>query len=237
MHAGRNRRVGRLFDAVARLKHSPRRHVDLADHAGVQLIDGFANGGRRASLRSMLAHAVVLASRQHQLPPFPDIVRAGLLDVRVLARLHGPDASQRVPVVGRGNADGVDVRVVDELAEVGEPLDGVLGHGLQTLGPPVEDRLIHVAQGHHLGAGHLQVLLDLRIAAAANANHADANDGVRTARRLFVRGFLFRGQCATERDRGDSAACCGRFQKLPAGYRIHVDAPAIQVAKISQLKV
>src|SRR5207244_12153451 len=49
---------------------------------------------------------------------FADDVAHRLLDVDVLARLHRPDGEQRMPVVGRGNRDRVEVLVLQGLADV-----------------------------------------------------------------------------------------------------------------------
>ena len=61
---------------------------------------------------------VVLAGGLDHPPAFADVVADRLLDVDVLARLAGPDRGQGVPVVRRGDRDGVDVLVVEDLAEV-----------------------------------------------------------------------------------------------------------------------
>src|SRR5436309_11266272 len=47
------------------------------------------------------------------------VVRHRLLDVNVLAGLAGPDRGQRVPMVGRGDADDVDLLVLEDPAQVG----------------------------------------------------------------------------------------------------------------------
>ena len=63
--------------------------------------------------------ALILAGRLDHLPAFEDVVRCRLLDVHVLAGLAGPDRRQRVPVVGRGERNGVDRLVVEHRAIVG----------------------------------------------------------------------------------------------------------------------
>src|SRR5438105_828616 len=49
---------------------------------------------------------------------FPDVMADGLFDIDVLARLHGPDGGQGVPVVWRGDADGVDALVVHDAPQI-----------------------------------------------------------------------------------------------------------------------
>ena len=48
-----------------------------------------------------------------------DVVRAGLLDVDMLARLAGEDRRGGVPVVGGGDGHGIDGLVVEQAEEVG----------------------------------------------------------------------------------------------------------------------
>ena len=72
----------------------------------------------RAALRAVLDDAVVLAGGLDGDAALVDVVAARLLDVDVLAGLAGPDGHQRVPVVRRGDRDGVDVLVVERLADV-----------------------------------------------------------------------------------------------------------------------
>jgi hypothetical protein len=83
-------------------------------------------------------------------------VPVGLLDVHVLARQAREDRRDRVPVVGRADHDGVDLRVVDDPPEVpvrdrllpGALLDRQLGR-LEALGVDVAD----ASDVHFLEAG------------------------------------------------------------------------------------
>src|SRR5262249_13754021 len=84
----------------------------FAQLALVNVLDGFGRGFVRAVLGSALADAAVLARRLHDAPAFADIVAHRLLDVHILARLHGPDGGQRVPVIGRGDEHGGDGFVI-----------------------------------------------------------------------------------------------------------------------------
>ena len=49
---------------------------------------------------------------------FPNVVADRLLDVDIFAVLHGPDGSQRMPVVRHGDADAIDVLVFECFANV-----------------------------------------------------------------------------------------------------------------------
>ncbi len=76
-----------------------------------------------AALGAVLKHAAGLLLRGHELFAFPDAPGGRLLNVHVLARLHRPDAGKRVPVVGRGDGNGVDAVVGKHVAHVDESLD------------------------------------------------------------------------------------------------------------------
>jgi len=45
-------------------------------------------------------------------------MRAGFFDVDIFAGLAGPDGHERVPVIGSGDGDGVDVFVFEEPANI-----------------------------------------------------------------------------------------------------------------------
>ena len=78
----------------------------------------FAQCGVGAALRAVLHDAVVFPRGLDELAALEDVVAARLLDVHVLARLAGPNRQQRVPMVRRGDRDGVEILVVEHLAEV-----------------------------------------------------------------------------------------------------------------------
>ena len=101
-------------------------------------------------------------------------MRDGLLDVDILARLHGPDAGQRMPVVRRGDADGVDVLRLQQLADV---LVGLHLHALlfEFASLLLEQRLVHIAQRHDARVAQFAVALDVIGAAAAKPHDGHAH--------------------------------------------------------------
>src|SRR5262249_45958229 len=109
--------------------------LNRAQAAGAEEVDGLADPAAGADLRAGLADAVVPPGRFDDAPALADVVADGLLDVDVLAGLEGPDGGQGVPVVGRGDADDVDVAVLHDPAQILDergpavlsPLDGLLG--------------------------------------------------------------------------------------------------------------
>lgn len=118
-----NRFRGRMPDRVTPLKAQPAREIDLADDLSiVKPLDGLLNGGRRADLRAMLNDTIVFLGSAHELAAFPKIVRAGLFDVHIFARLARPDGDERVPVIWRGDRDGVYGFIFEQLAHIHKSL-------------------------------------------------------------------------------------------------------------------
>ena len=70
---------------------------------------------------------------------------AGLLDVDVLTGVEGQDGGGRVPVVRRGDQDGVHPLVVEHLAQVFDGPGGLLRPVLDELGRGRQTVAVHVA--------------------------------------------------------------------------------------------
>src|SRR5262249_39841139 len=96
--------------------------------------------------------------------------RDRLLDVDVLAGGAGEHGHQGVPVVGRGDDDGVHVAVVEELAEVGVLADAAADEG----GPLVEAALMRPGEGGDPGVLALQEGEGVPLADETEADETDA---------------------------------------------------------------
>ena len=166
-------------DALARLVAEAAGELNLAEmtfvHPGQRLLDR----GRRADLGAGLDDPVVLRGRVDDLAALPDVVGNGLLQVNVLARLAGPHGLQRVPVVRRRDGHRVDVvalqelPVVDDRQRIGRA--GLDRPGLRGL----EHVAVDVAESGDFDARHLHVVVDVVVAAAAQADDGDAEHLVR----------------------------------------------------------
>ena len=97
-----------------------------------------------------------------------------LLDVDVFAGLHRPDGGQGVPVIRRGDGDGINRFVVEYLAEVLFELGGLVlllfgkGHSR------ANDRLVSVANGGDEAIGPAGQLFHVVLASTIDADHRDA---------------------------------------------------------------
>src|SRR5205823_6879476 len=114
------RRLGdRLVpDAPARLAAVALGDEQLAVLPGLDGGDLTGPAGVAPLLGAVLQDAAVLLNGLDAAAALADDVAHRLLDVDVLARLHAPDRQERVPVVGRGDRDRVEVLVVQRLADV-----------------------------------------------------------------------------------------------------------------------
>ena len=120
------RRLGRLVsDPGTRLAAEPVRDGQLAVLAGLDGFDHIGPALAGSLLRPVLDHhAVLLGSRQRH-ASFVDVVAGRFFHVTVLTRLSRPDHRQRVPVVGTGDRNSVQVLVVQRFADLGRAVRGV----------------------------------------------------------------------------------------------------------------
>ena len=81
---------------------------------------------------------------------------------------------QRVPVVRRGDADDVNILVLQQLADVGVGFDGLSG-GSQFLGFPVDDIAVHVAESDEPDSRHLVEAGYVCPALAVEADHCNSH--------------------------------------------------------------
>src|SRR6266404_6241373 len=118
IHAGGNWFFGGVPDGWAPLVANRAGHVDVADCAVTQMPNGFQHAGVRTRLAAVLANSVVLLDGAHQLPSFKRVMRARLFHIDVFRRLAGPDGHERVPMIRRSDGDGVDIFVLEQLADI-----------------------------------------------------------------------------------------------------------------------
>jgi len=209
--------VGVDADGVAPAVAEAAGHVDFADGAVLDVLNGFLDGGVGPDLGAVLDDAVVFAGGFDELAAFIDIMGAGLFDVDVFAGLDGPDGGEGVPVVGGGDGDDVDVGVFHDAAEVGFGL----GRGKAVIGEEFfdagrEEAFVDVADRDDFDVLLGNESAEMGLAASAEAEHGDA-DGL-------VGRFLGGG--------GGGGACCGKgcagggfFHEVSASEVGHGKAP------------
>jgi hypothetical protein len=134
-------------------------------------------------LRAVLNDALEAARRIDGHSAFVNVVAARLFNIDILSRLAGPDGHQRMPVIGRGDRDGIEVLVIERLANVGDHrwlISAVFDFGL---GPHFEQARVGIDQVGDFYILHLRPLADVRSAAAVDAGHADT-DGLIGAKKV-----------------------------------------------------
>ncbi len=92
--------------------------VGAADQARVDLVDDLDGVRGRALLGAHLHQLAVFLLRFDQQRALAGIVAAGFFNVDVLPGLKSEDGHRRMPVIGRGDGDGVDILALENLAKV-----------------------------------------------------------------------------------------------------------------------
>ena len=164
-------------DAVAAFVAEATGGGDFAEVAGLRPGDGFTEACAGADLRAGLGDAAGFLSGGDELAALPDVVGNGFFDVDIFAGLQGPDAHERVPVVGSGDGDRVEVGRGEELANVGKFFyrDAFFG---ESGGGAVEDGGVGVADGDDADAFDFAEAAEVVFTATVEADNGDADVGM-----------------------------------------------------------
>ena len=92
--------------------------VDAPEHTVAHEFDGGAELRRGALLGTGLEHTFGVAHGLHHGDGLVDIVGQRFFAIHILARAHGGDGDEGVPVVGRGDEHRVDVGAREQLAKI-----------------------------------------------------------------------------------------------------------------------
>ena len=123
------------------------------------------------ALAAHLHDAAGLFLRLHHAAAVADLLHHGLLAVDILAGIHGVDGDFGMPVVGRGDEHGIDIRPRQHLA--------IIARGEKLLAPTLfgarEPPLVDVGDRHQFDARHCLRRLGVAGAHTARADqrHAD----------------------------------------------------------------
>src|SRR5580700_4527500 len=169
VNSGRNSLRRGAADRWAPLVAKRPRHVDIADRAVTQMMNGFDHAGVGARLAAVLANAVVLFYGAHQLAAFKPVVRARFFNINVFPGLTGPDGHQRVPMIGRGDRDRVYLFVFKQLANIDVRFWLWQAHLFDLLNALLRHVFVDVAQGGKFCPGNARKAVDVIIAAPAHS--------------------------------------------------------------------
>ena len=155
-------RFHRLLGEVARNRRTAEatlHALDLADRPVEHQLARHAEFFRRSLHRARLQHAPVRVDLPQENERLVDIVRQRLLAIHVLPAAEGRHGDHGVPVVGRGDRDGVDVLAARDLAEV--VICRALAAAPRLLGVVLDDAPLGVVAA---GRVHVANRQDLRVA-------------------------------------------------------------------------
>ena len=197
IHRGRNfAGFGRLADGVAAVVTKRTCEFDLAEIARTQPRDGFLDGEAGARLSSRLDDAIVFARGFHKLATFPEVVRNRLLDIDILARLNRPDATERMPVIRRGERDCINIFVLQKFSHVLIRLRSDVVFLFEISSGAIQHSGVHIADGHDANAFPAEAV-EMVLTATVHADDSDADVAVRAD----DLGVGVGGLCAGERGR------------------------------------
>ena len=183
VHRRRRVAVGRVADRRTQLALPGIDFAHFAEFSRFQEFDGALEVRRAPVLRAHLADPLVFAHRISDPLSIVDRLRQRLFDVDIFPRLARQDSDPRVPVVGGGDEDGVDVLVVEH------PLELFGGSGRLALSllefrvDLVQNRPVNVAKSFELGtvSDRAESVISSLIS-TANQRHHDLIVGAERAR-------------------------------------------------------
>ncbi len=100
--------------------------LNISEMTFADILYRIPKAGIRAILCAGLYNSAVFLCRFHNFTPFPDIVRDGFLHIYILSGLAGPDGHQGMPVIGRSDNDGIDIFIIQQMADIGIRVEGKL---------------------------------------------------------------------------------------------------------------
>src|SRR6202034_1733384 len=118
VESGWDRCIFAVADGFAGVVVPGFRKIGPTDQSVMDLLDNFDGVGRGSLLRAHLDELAVFLLRTDEKRAFGGIVAAGFFDVDMLARLQSEDGQGCMPVIGRGDGDGVNIFEGENLAEV-----------------------------------------------------------------------------------------------------------------------
>ena len=171
VEGGGGRLVGLEADAPPRLADVGLAHQQFAPLARLQGGHFTGPAALAALLGAVLDDDAVFFRGLDALAAFEEGMAAGLFHVDVLAGLAAPDRQQRVPMVGAGDGNGIQILVFQGLAEVLHAGGLVAGTFLDALGNGAEERTVGIDQVGDFHPLHAGILADMRPAPAVDPGH------------------------------------------------------------------
>ena len=201
-------------------------HDDGADLAGTDPFGGLVPLAIGAALRTDLQQFAGALAGVVDLECFAEVAGHGLLDIDMLAGVHGFAADLGVPVVDRGAEDDVDVLALEDTAEVFVAVGLDVGLLLDFGDVVVDTVLGDVADGSQ---GNVVLLIvfevEANVGSAALTADADkskddlvvgADDSAGVGGGELGEGFS-RGGRLVGQDACDATGCCRALQEFAAG--------------------
>ena len=177
VEAGRRLLDGLVPDAAARLAAVSIRDLQPGQPARLERLVEAGDPRVTAALRAVLHDDAVLLLGFHRDASFRHIVAERLFHIHMLAGLCPPDRHQAVPMVGRGDGDRIDGRILQHPADIADSPSGQAPSGLllkcgHRAGEHVGVRVDH---GGDFDIVDATEALEMFLTAAIDAHYRDSN--------------------------------------------------------------
>ena len=166
---GRNGILPGAFGGVAMVRHAD--HVDFAERAAGDQFLGLGGECGRLCLAANLQHPAGVFGGGDDARAFLQRPRHGLFDVDVFAGREGVKDDLLVPVVRRGDDDGVNVFVIEYGAIVANGLDAIA----ELFFGALQAAVVEIGDGNSFGSRDGQELINQLFAANAAADESEAD--------------------------------------------------------------
>ena len=209
-------RFGGFFREIAGNRRTADRDLRMrhrADDAVTHQFAGrakFAHGPLHAA---NLENSIIGAGGLHHRPAFQHGMRHGFLAINILARPGRRDGHERMPMIRRGNDDGINILPRQQIAEIlvgvaafiRAPV-GVFGvGGFHRLFRQIQPGAVHIAYRQHADVLAREAGMHQAVTLLADADEAE--------RDLFARGAVRRPQAGRQNERS-RAGDGRRFDKM-----------------------
>ena len=126
----------------------------------------------------MLHDPLVFISRFNHLATFKNIVRTGLFNIDVFARLAGPDCRQSMPMVGGRNRHHINVVTIQHTPKISFGFKFVFVVFFERLGSDAGNLFIRITENHNLRIGIVFQGMHVRLPTTIHAKHRGSNFAV-----------------------------------------------------------
>ena len=196
--------LGGFFRQVAGNRRAAHGHLGMrhrADHAVAHQFAGGAKFAHGTLHAADLENSIVGAHGLHHRPAFQHGMRHGFLAVNILAGPGRRNGHERVPMIRRGDDDGINILPRQQIAEILVGVAAFVGAGIGVLGVggfhglfrQLQPGAVHIAHGEHADVLARETGVHQAVTLLADTDEAEGD--------LFAGGAVRRPQTGRQNER------------------------------------